>query len=125
MKNCKNCNKENKYNTCRSCKRKLDPFYGITYRELKNKVYRAYGDSCNCCKESERLFLTLDHTNNDGAKHRKELSKNKSGGNRRNVYRWAVENNFPNSLQILCWNCNLGKYHNLRRNGRPNCPHKN
>lgn len=124
-KKCETCSKLNKYNICRPCKRKSNPFYGITYKELKNKVYTAYGRKCSCCQESEILFLTLDHKNNDGSKHREELSKNKRGNYRRNIYRWAVENNFPDTLQILCWNCNLGKYHNIRRNKIAECPHKN
>lgn len=70
-----------------------------------------YGMVCACCGESERAFLTADHINNDGAKHRRSI-------NRRPLYRWLVKNQFPAGFQILCWNCNCAK-------GRiGHCPHQ-
>ena len=80
------------------------------YRRL---VLEAYGPYCHCCGESEEIFLELDHINNDGAAHRRAL-----GGNHRNIYRWAINQNFPPIFQILCANCNTGK----QRNGGI-CPH--
>ena len=80
------------------------------------QVINHYGAECVCCGEKELLFLTIDHVNNDGNKHRKEL--NIRGGY--NFYRWVIENNFPDILQILCYNCNYGKNRN-----KGECPHKN
>jgi hypothetical protein len=65
---------------------------------------------CVCCGESEESFLTVDHIDNDGAKHRKEL--------RRDFYTWLVAQGFPEGYQTLCRNCNWGKH----RNGGV-CPH--
>lgn len=67
---------------------------------------------CNCCGERNLEFLTLDHINNDGAKHRKEITKGNS------VIHWVRANNFPEGFQVLCMNCNWAKskYHG--------CPHK-
>jgi hypothetical protein len=81
-------------------------------KDYKQLVISHYGGECCCCGEKKIKFLTLDHKNNDGAAHRKSI-------NRVQFYPWVIKNNYPLYLQILCWNCNLGKYHN---NGI--CPHK-
>jgi hypothetical protein len=84
-------------------------------------VFDHYGRKCICCGEEEILFLTLDHIDNDGAAHRKEIkAKNaKKGPDGIAFYRWVVQNNYPSFLQTLCSNCNTGKH----RNGG-HCPHK-
>lgn len=100
--------------TCRSC---LDTS-AAEHKKLKHEVLAAYGGKCVCCNEVEFSFLTLDHVNNDGSKQRRELF----GGNRTSgsgFYLWAKRNQFPKSLQVLCFNCNCGKNVN---NGI--CPHQ-
>lgn len=59
---------------------------------------------CACCGESEIRFLTIDHINGDGAKHRKEYK-----GLIQSVLKKA---GYPNGYQVLCYNCNLGRAHN-------------
>jgi len=71
-----------------------------------------YGAFCVCCGEKEDKFLSIDHVNNDGFIHRKTTK------NFRNIYLWLKKNNYPNIVQVLCFNCNLGK----RVNGGI-CPH--
>jgi len=65
-------------------------------------VLLKYGGKCVCCGESQPEFLSLDHINNDGAAHRKEIGQSR-------LYKWAEDNDFPKSLQILCFNCNMAK----------------
>lgn len=77
------------------------------------KVYDAYGGMCVCCGEGNYKFLTLDHKDNDGATHRKEIEGTKD------LAIWANKNGCPDNLQLLCYNCNLGK----ARNGGV-CPHE-
>jgi hypothetical protein len=55
-------------------------------------------------------LLTIDHINNNGNQHRKEI-KIKGGIP---FYRWLIRNDFPREYQILCWNCNCTK--SIRRN---------
>lgn len=95
---------------CKSCARA----WVASRREfLKDAAYHAYGGyQCTCCSENEPHFLTIDHVNNDGATHRKSLNKD-------GLYRWLEQNSYPSGFQILCMNCNHGKY----RNGGV-CPHK-
>lgn len=82
------------------------------YKKLQQIVFNHYGNQCACCGEAERSFLALDHVNNDGAQHRREL------GAGHVLFRWIIENNFPDTIQLLCHNCNMGKH----RNGGV-CPH--
>lgn len=93
------------------------------HRELerlaKDQVFEAYGGyKCSCCGETIKEFLTLDHINNDGAAHRREVFGGREHGSGRSLYGWIIRNNFPPILQVLCANCNWGK----RMNGGI-CPH--
>lgn len=83
---------------------------------LKDIVYSHYGKKCNCCGETNLLFLTIDHIENDGYKEKTKSGNRRSGTP---MYTLIVKNGFPESYQILCMNCNLGK----ARNGGV-CPHK-
>lgn len=86
-------------------------------REKRLMVLRYYSKSeipfCICCKEKEFKFLAIDHVNNDGAKHRKEMGTKKS-----RMVDWLIKNNFPSGFQVLCHNCNMAKgFYGI-------CPHK-
>jgi hypothetical protein len=84
-------------------------------KRLKAAIYLAYGGAkCVCCGETEPLFLSIDHVNNDGYELRK---KGQSTGEQ--FQRWIIDNGFPPDYQILCMNCNFGK----ARNGGV-CPHQ-
>lgn len=60
-------------------------------------------------------FLTIDHVKNDGYKD-KIRGKRYSGAE---LMRKVIKEVFPDTYQILCFNCNCGK---ARNNGI--CPHK-
>lgn len=88
--------------------------YAQQYRDAaKDRVFEHYGESCGCCGESTRVFLAIDHIENNGAQHRREV--NVSGDS---VYRWLVRNDFPEGFQTLCHNCNWAKY------ALGSCPHQ-
>jgi hypothetical protein len=80
----------------------------------KKIVYEYYGNKCACCGEDNPKFLSIDHVNNDGYKERKSR-----GGSSDQIIRNIIKNKFPDTYQLLCFNCNLGK----ARNGGV-CPHK-
>jgi len=83
---------------------------------VRDQAYQAYGGyKCNCCGVTERAFLSIDHINNDGAKHKRECNI-KTG---EQLYRWIVRNKFPPMFQVLCMNCQWGK-----RNNGGICPHQ-
>lgn len=78
----------------------------VVNAELKKFVIDHYGARCFCCGETEPKFLTIDHVNNDGAEKREIHGVGLS------LYKWIVKHNFPADFQILCYNCNCGRYHN-------------
>lgn len=82
------------------------------HRALKQTILDHYGNICVCpgCGETRFEFLSIDHINGGGTKHRKEIGKL--------LYRWLIDNNFPEGFQILCMNCNSSKgYYGY-------CPHE-
>lgn len=87
-------------------------------QRIKDAVFAAYGGyRCNCCGETERRFLTIDHIHNDGAAWRKATLGSRLATGAR-TYRWLMTHGFPKGHQVLCMNCNFGK----RMNGGI-CPH--
>lgn len=76
------------------------------------ETYLHYGNCCSCCGEVGFLFLTLDHVNNDGKEHRAKYN---------GIPMWEVarREGYPDTLRILCYNCNCGR----ARNGGT-CPHQ-
>lgn len=90
--------------------------------KIKMTVLKAYGGDppkCACCGEDNIGFLTLDHVNNDGYKHKRRHGKPAESSIF--AYRRLIREGFPNDppLQVLCCNCNCGK----QRNGGI-CPHR-
>jgi hypothetical protein len=71
----------------------------------KEEVIIHYGKICQCCGESKKEFLCIDHINGGGNKHRKEIESRGSYS----MYQWLKKNNFPNGFQVLCHNCNMAK----------------
>jgi hypothetical protein len=121
-------------NICRDC---LHEWYVDYYSKNKDKiiarhnVYRPernlktkkiivdyYGGKCFCCGEDNIWFLSIDHKNNDGNKHFGTAKKRMAGFG---IYKWIIDNDFPDSIQILCYNCNMGKQFNTKE--KYTCPH--
>lgn len=53
-------------------------------------------------------MLNIDHINNDGGEQRKEKRFRYS----HYFYKWLKDQGFPDTFQILCYNCNLSKHRN-------------
>lgn len=78
------------------------PKHTLCRRRAFEQALLAYGSECKTCGETQPLFLNLDHIENDGAEHRREIGTAL-------LAVWARQNNYPSNLQILCDNCNLTK----------------
>lgn len=91
----------------------------MAQREYKMRcrktVFDHYGRKCNCCGEINEKFLTIDHVNNDGNLDKTPSGKKITGSD---LCLKIIRENFPDTYQILCYNCNCGKRVN---NG--SCPH--
>jgi hypothetical protein len=86
-------------------------------KQLRDETFTAYGGYvCACCGETNPGFLSLDHIDNNGNAHRRAI-KRKSGVG---FQYWLKKNGFPPGIQILCYNCNLGRAFA----GGGICPHK-
>lgn len=113
-------------------KRRFDTPYRIRHRDrvmeykrnydlrIRKAVFDFYGNKCACigCTETNSDFLTIDHVNSDG-------SADVNGSGRRltgvNLYIKVIKEGFPDTYQILCYNCNCGRQYNRTKKGT--CPH--
>ena len=88
--------------------------YQRRWRDLqKRETMEKYGGvRCVCCGETTLHFLTIDHANNDGNVHRKQMKRER-------IYQWLKRNNYPPGFRVLCFNCNCGR----QINGGI-CPHE-
>lgn len=79
---------------------------------LRAQTLAAYGGACACCGETTPEFLCVDHTNNDGAAHRRSIGSS-------SVYAWLRRRGYPkDGFQLLCYNCNCAKAN------YQTCPHR-
>lgn len=62
--------------------------------------------ACSCCGENDVRFLQIDHIAGGGNKHRNTLGKRSAS---HQLYKWLIDNAFPNGYDVLCSNCNQGK----------------
>lgn len=96
---------------CKPCRAAAKREYQV---RLRRDVLNAYGGACACCGESEESFLSIDHINGGGAKHRASIG---SGGTA--LYAWLRNRDYPkDSFQVLCMNCNFAK------GSSGQCPHE-
>lgn len=100
-----------RFKQCKEC-------FSAKQVEYKNELWKIiserYGETCQCCGEAERKFLTIDHMNNDGAAQRRR-DGNKGGYA---FWLWLIRHDLPDGFQTLCWNCNCAKWFH------GTCPHK-
>lgn len=113
---CTRCgkNKTDKW-ACFDCRNKAKKYSKNAIQKVWNIIFKQYGSICICCKENNIRFLTLDHINTDGANHKKQSGQTNMPNY---IARLIKENKAPKDIQILCYNCNCGRY----RNGGI-CPH--
>ncbi len=76
-------------------------------RREKQTLLDKLGGKCACCEEATYEFLTIDHIDRDGAKHRRELKINHN--NMGAFCGKVLRSGNLDGLQILCSNCHLAK----------------
>lgn len=68
----------------------------------RQEALDAYGHMCACCGETQDQFLSIDHINGGGLKHRTEIGST-------SIFCWLKKNGYPEGFQTLCHNCNMAK----------------
>lgn len=91
---------------CAQCALEANNRSKASHHKIFLAILNAYGGKCACCGINEPTFLTVDHIDGGGEKHRRNV------GEGTHFYKWIVKNNFPKSLQLLCANCNTSKMRN-------------
>jgi hypothetical protein len=87
-------------------------YYQKRYKnKLKKAVIAGYGGKCVCCGETREEFLSIDHLNGGGRKHRKAIKQD--------LYNLLIQTGYPQEdFRLLCMNCNFSR-------GRYGyCPHQ-
>ena len=79
-------------------------FYTAKCRFLAIRHYSQGTFACACCGDTRYEGLEVDHLNNDGNKHRREIVKGQD------IPRWLIRNDYPEGFQILCGICNKSKW---------------
>ena len=86
---------------------------------LRSKIIKRLDGACKCCGENEPLFLQIDHIKGGGSKERKKFIDSSQ------YYEFLLTRpDLKKKYQLLCANCNAGRYYNggVHENGV--CPHK-
>lgn len=101
---CPNCGRELEvgFTKCTQCRSKSAE---LRRSDVQSTIEAYGGYVCLGCGETEPIFLTLDHIDNDG------------GGSKRVVrgsgfYTQQRKSGYKDRIQILCFNCNLAKSRN-------------
>lgn len=106
---------------CGKCRQKQINKSAASHQRIKDEAFAAYGGyQCRQCPVTNPVILTLDHIDNDGAEHRKQLGHHKDtrkGGKGANIYRWLKKHGYPPIMQVLCFNCNILKEHKRKHQG--------
>lgn len=95
------------YNKDKAKQYRADNFEHIKKRVQENNTTRRneflemYGSKCECCGETENIFLTLDHIKGQKGI---PIAKKERGVN---SYRSAIAEYRPDTYRILCMNCNF------------------
>lgn len=100
---CKECYKSYLVKYRKQNSDRLKRYQNERNQELKFLVLSHYGGCCAVCGITDSTFLTIDHIDGGGSKHRNEIGKGKS-------YAWLRNSGFPPGFQVLCWNHNFLKH---------------
>lgn len=68
-------------------------------QRVRQEAVAHYGGKCAKCGITDYRILQIDHINNNGYRHRKEI---KTGL----FPMWLKKHGYPKDYQILCCNCN-------------------
>ena len=74
----------------------------LANRRVREAALAGYGSACNFCNEDTFEFLAIDHVDGGGRKERETMSTSQ-------IARKVINENWPETYQVLCHNCNQAK----------------
>lgn len=78
--------------------------YNYAGKAIKLEMIQAYGGKCKICGDNHWEFLTIDHINGNGNKHRSLI------GAGMKFYKYLKQEGWPqDEYRLLCGNCNCNK----------------
>lgn len=78
--------------------------YNYAGKAIKLEMIEAYGGKCKICGDNHWEFLTIDHINGNGNKHRNLI------GAGMKFYKYLKQEGWPqDEYRLLCGNCNCNK----------------
>lgn len=97
---------------CPTCEETQRSRHASRHKALRQQVIAHYGGACRC-GQSVYGFLTIEYKHGGGVKHRREVGPAR-------LPQWVIENNYPDTIEILCWNCNCSKNKSKLHSNNPN-----
>ena len=87
------------YYICKFCEDLEDKL-----RRIRNRLIALvrYGGVCACCGEATYEFLSFDHINGGGTRHKRQRET-------KHIEQWLKQNGYPEGFRILCHNCNAAR----------------
>ena len=86
---------------------------------LRSKIIKRLDGACKCCGENEPLFIQIDHIKGGGRRERKKFIDSSK------YYEYLLTRpDLKKKYQLLCANCNAGRYYNGGAHENGVCPHK-
>lgn len=80
-----------------------EDYYKVRYQQRKNETMGGGDPSrCICCREGKIEALSIEHINNGGARHRKEVEEG-------STYSWLKKNGYQEGFPVLCFKCKCEK----------------
>lgn len=110
---CHNCNVKEYRKFCGRSESKHSK-YSQAIKKESFSIYCNGSIHCNKCSESDLDVLTIDHINGNGSIHRKTIRVRSGSG----FYKWLKRNKYPDGFQVLCFNCNMKKAFEHKRNDK-------
>ena len=106
--------------TCVGC---LHQNVATRREKRKSEIIEHYSNGMMCCAHcgiDDLEVLTIDHIEQNGAEHRRQVGIRGKGTDGINLRPWLKRNGYPPGYRVLCFNCNVKAWFAHQRKQRAN-----
>ncbi len=89
---------------CEDCGHKLSLANSRRLQEWRKRVIQGYGGCCACCGETQYEFLSIDHKEYRACEEQDKFGRYLTTTE---LCKIIIQENFPDTYQLLCYNCNM------------------